>query len=322
MEKVKITVFADPVCTWCWGSVPVLRALEYRLGERVEIDYVMCGMIEDITKYSNRRLGIGGDIPLSNRNIHKVWLEASAVHGMPVCEHGFSLFSEEHRSTAPQNMAYIAAKLYSRKEGKPLCDKRFLRRLQEATAVDGACTCDADVLADLAAVEGVSPLKFGEIMRSREAQRLYDEDKARCRHYEVHTFPTYLLEYKGVELLLRGFTSFETLVQNIKQLSYGKVAISGDAPQKTSPEAVRLFIEQGAGTYPVEVATAFSLERISGKSALNVESYVGLPDVMDELVSSGEVVMRPRGNGFVFYGKSKQGACCIEVGGVEITTHA
>ena len=37
MEKIKITVFADPVCTWCWGSVPVIRALKYRYGEQLEI---------------------------------------------------------------------------------------------------------------------------------------------------------------------------------------------------------------------------------------------------------------------------------------------
>ena len=47
-DKVRISVFADPVCTWCWGSVPVLRALEYRYGDQLDITYVMGGMIVDI----------------------------------------------------------------------------------------------------------------------------------------------------------------------------------------------------------------------------------------------------------------------------------
>ena len=322
MEKVKVTVFADPVCTWCWGSVPVLRALKYRLGESVEIDYVMCGMIEDITRYSNRRLGIGGDIALSNRNIHKVWLEASAVHGMPVCEHVFSLFSEEHRSTLPQNMGYIAAKLCAKREGKGLCAERFLRRLQEATAVDGEHTSDAAVVAALAAVVGFEPTRFGEVMRSREVQSLYEEDKARCRQYEVQTYPSYLLGYKGVEIMLRGFTSFETLVQNIKQLSYGKVSLGDGVCEKATPERVKHFIEQCGSTYPVEVATAFSMQRISGKSALNVESYVGLPDVVDELVASGEVSMHPRGNGFMLYSKHAGVASCVDAGRAASGVHA
>lgn len=302
MGKMKITVFADPVCTWCWGSVPVLRALEYRLGESVEVDYVMGGMIEDITKFSNRRLGIGGDIALSNRNMHKAWVDASAVHGMPVCEHGFRLFSEEHRSTVPQNMAYIAAKIYVAKAAnKELSPGRFLRRLQEATAVDAALTCDPNVIADLAAVEGFEPARLAEIMRSREAQRLYEEDKEKCRHYEVQTFPTYLLVYKGVELMLRGFTSYDTIVQNIKQLSYGKIVPCDEAHLKPMPENVERFIEKYGSVYPVEIATAFALQRISGKSAINVESYVGLPDIIDELVRAGKIIIRPRGNGFVLY---------------------
>ena len=304
MSKMKITVFADPVCTWCWGSVPVLRALEYRFGSSVEIDYVMGGMIEDIAKFSNRRLGIGGDIPLSNRNMHKAWSDASQIHGMPVCEHGFRLFSEEHRSTIPQNLAYIAAKVYAIKEpGKELSPKKFLRRLQEATAVDAALTGDATVIADLAAVEGFEPARFGEIMRSREVQRLYEEDKERCRHYEIQTFPTYLLVYKGVELMLRGFTSFDTIVQNMKHLSYGKVGGCDNACTKPTTENVKRFIEHYGAVYPVEIATAFAMQRISGKSAINTESYVGLPDVIDELVAAGEVLMRPRGNGFVLYAK-------------------
>ena len=78
MNRLRITVFADPVCTWCWGSVPVLRALTYRYGEQVNISYVMGVMIENIETYKNRRLSIGGDIALSNRNINANWLEASA----------------------------------------------------------------------------------------------------------------------------------------------------------------------------------------------------------------------------------------------------
>ena len=46
MKNLKVTVFADPVCTWCWGSVPVLRALEFRLADKVEIQ--VYGRIEAI----------------------------------------------------------------------------------------------------------------------------------------------------------------------------------------------------------------------------------------------------------------------------------
>lgn len=301
---MKITVFADPVCTWCWGSVPILGALKFRLEDSVDVEYVMGGMIEDISKFSNRRLGIGGDIPLSNRNMFKAWSEASAVHGMPVCTGAFHLFSEKHRSTFPQNLAYIAAKVYKDRVDENLCPNAFLRRLQEATAVDAALTCDAAVIADIAAVLGYQPKRFIEIMESREVRNLFEDGRAKARHYDIQQFPSYLLEYKGVEMVLRGFVSFETIVQNIKQFTYGKIDVIDEKRFEPTCDNVACFIEKRGSVYPVEIATAFSLPRLGGKSALNIESYEGLPDVMDELVTSGRVVMHPRGNGFILYKKN------------------
>lgn len=66
---------------------------------------------------------------------------------------------------------------------------------------------------------------------------------------------------------------------------------------------VARFVEHYGSVYPVEVATAFCMQRVSGKSALNAESYVGLPDIIEELIAQGDVAMRPRGNGFILYGK-------------------
>lgn len=303
MKNLKITVFADPVCTWCWGSVPVFRALEYRLGDKVETSYVMGCMIDDIATYNNRRLGIGGDIALSNRNIFKAWTDASAVHGMPVCEKGFHLFSEEHRSTAPQNLAYIASTVYKHKTGDSVCPKKFLHRLQEATAVDAAQTCDYNVLADIAALEGYDPVRFKELMESREVHRIFDEERVMCKRYEVHTFPTYMIEYKGTEVMLRGFTSFETVMQNISHITYGKIALADSKEYAPTVQNVACFIERYGSVYPVEIATAFCMQRVSGKSALNVESYVGLPDIIEELIAQGDIAMRPRGNGFILYNK-------------------
>ncbi len=42
-KMIEITEFTDPVCTWCWGSEPVLWKLETRFGEQVKISYIMGG---------------------------------------------------------------------------------------------------------------------------------------------------------------------------------------------------------------------------------------------------------------------------------------
>ena len=304
MSNMKITVFSDPVCTWCWGSVPVWRALAYHYGDSVELDYVMGGMIEDIRTYNNRRLAIGGDIALSNRKIHDHWVDASAVHGMPVCEHGFHLFSQEHTSTIPQNLAYIAACVYEARyagEVQHSAARRYLRRLQEATAVDAVATCDVDTLVDMSAVVGFVPEKFRDIYAGEKVKRLYDEGKAFCRSYEANSFPSYLITYRGEEMMLRGYSTYDVIRNCIGQLSFGNIKPIADGREKFTPENVLRFIEVYGSAYPVEIATAFGLPRRNGHTALNVESYTGLPDLLDELVKAGKVATAPHGNGFIYY---------------------
>lgn len=304
MSNMKITVFSDPVCTWCWGSVPVWRALAYHYGNSVELDHVMGGMIEDIKTYNNRRLAIGGDIALSNRKIHDHWLEASAVHGMPVCEHGFHLFSQEHPSTIPQNLAYLAARVYEARYGnevKPGAARHYLRHLQEATAVDAVVTNDADVLVDMSAVVGFVPEKFRTIFGGDVVKTLYDEGRAFCRNYEVTSFPCYLVTYRGEEMMLRGYSSFDVVRNCIEQLSFGNIKPIHDGREKFTAENVLRFMENYGSAYPVEIATAFGLARHNGHTALNVESYEGLPDMMEQLVKAGDVATAPRGNGFICY---------------------
>ena len=311
MNKLKITVFADPVCTWCWGSAPVLRALEYRLGENVDIEYVMCGMIEDIRTFSNRRLEIGGDIPLSNRNMMKAWQEASTIHGMPVLERGMHLFSEEHPSTFPQNLAYITAKLCCEEEGKSSCNirraNRYLRRVQEATAVEGMLTSHNNILVDLAAVEGFNTEEFARTLESDAAKKAFSADREQAREYDVKSFPTFLLEYEGKEKMLSGYNTYNTIVAEISTLAGGKIKSmltdKIDSTHHCAPtiKNVRRFVEHYGSVYPVEIATAFSLVRRSGRSAVNIESYELLPDIVDELLKSGEVGMHPNGNSFRIY---------------------
>ena len=124
---MEILAFTDPVCTWCWGSEPVLRKLEVWYGRQVNIRYLMGGLVEDIRAFYDRANDIGGDPERSNAQIARHWLEASERHGMPVRTDGFRLFSADTVSTYPQNIAFKAAQLTD-----PERAARYLRRLREA----------------------------------------------------------------------------------------------------------------------------------------------------------------------------------------------
>lgn len=48
---IKVIEFTDPVCTWCWGSEPMLRTLEARYGDQVKVEFIMGGLVEDIREF-------------------------------------------------------------------------------------------------------------------------------------------------------------------------------------------------------------------------------------------------------------------------------
>ena len=38
MERITILQFTDPICIWCWGNEPVMRAIEYLYGDKIKIE--------------------------------------------------------------------------------------------------------------------------------------------------------------------------------------------------------------------------------------------------------------------------------------------
>ena len=109
---ILIKCFTDPICTWCWGSEPILRKLETHFAHQIQFEHIMGGLVDDIKGFMDEGNGIGGSSAAEfNRQVAEHWLEASAKHKMPVNSSDFDLFSDEYPSTFPQNIAYKAAQL-------------------------------------------------------------------------------------------------------------------------------------------------------------------------------------------------------------------
>ena len=75
---IEIIEFTDPVCTWCWGSEPILRKLETRYSNDIKIGFVMGGLVKDMNDFQDEFNGIGGENDLSkvNEQIASHWIKA------------------------------------------------------------------------------------------------------------------------------------------------------------------------------------------------------------------------------------------------------
>ncbi len=250
-NQLEIIEFTDPVCTWCWASEPVLRALKERYGDQMETSFVMGGLVKDIRNFDDD--GIGGDPSASNKQIAQHWLEASEQHGMPVTTATLELFSAEHPSSYPQNIAYKAAQF----EDGALADA-FLRRIREATAVEAKQTNREEVLLLLAKGVGLDIKKLLTHLNDGTAQAAFETDLATTKAYKVTLLPTFIIRYKGKEIVLENYQKVEDFGQAIQTLSHNELI---SKVPKASPEVILHFIKTYGRVAPIEIMMAFNVRK-------------------------------------------------------------
>ncbi len=296
---VEIIEFTDPVCTWCWGSEPVLRKLQTRFGKKINISFVMAGLVKDITSFYDSHNDIGGDPARSNANIARHWLEASELHGMPVESKGFRLFSREHPSTYPQNIAYKAAQLQDQ-----MLANRFLRRIREASAAEAKLTNTTEVLIELASEVGLDVARFLEDITSGAAQKSFEQDLATTAQYQAHGFPTFLVRFGKKETILRGYKRYEEFKAVMEYLSNGTIT---EHLVPASEAAIMQFIRTYDSVAPIEIKMSFDLT----DAALKV--------TVDSLLTQQLITRRAAGNGYFISPKISSMACASGTGICAVT---
>jgi len=275
-KVVEIIQYTDPVCTWCWGSEPVIRALETKYGTQVKTSYVMGGLVKDITQFSDGP--IGGDPIKSNKFIALHWEEASSRHGMPVKSEGFQLFTLENPSTYPQNIAYKAAQMQNEEKAN-----RFLRRLREATAAEAKVTSTTEVLLELASEVGLDIAQFLDDYQNGKAEVAFKEDLRITVENGVRGFPAFLIKYGDKSIMLKGYRSYTDFKAIITNLSGGEIKENNKV---ANVETVLTFVKSYGSAAPVEVKIAFDLSE---------EKYKELEQV---LIEKNKVSKKIAGNGY------------------------
>lgn len=293
-KVIEVIEFTDPVCTWCWGSEPILRMLETRYGSQLKLGYVMGGLVKDISLFYDSHNDIGGNPEQSNNNIAKHWLEASERHGMPVKIDGFKLFSKEYPSTYPQNIAYKAAQMQDEAKAN-----RFLRRMREASAAEARQTNLTDVLVELASEAGLDIARFLDDFSNGNAQKAFEDDLYTTAQYRVHGFPGFLVRYGEKSILLRGYQSYQNFKSVINSLSDGEISEIEVTPNES---AVIAFINKYTTVAPVEIRMAFNL------------SADELDKLIDRLIEKQQITKRIAGNGYFLSPKSNPMVCDSDTG--------
>ena len=216
-------------------------------------------------------------------------VEASERHGMPVRSEGFKLFSREHPSTYPQNIAYKAAQM----QGQVLADK-LLRRIREASAAEARQTNTTEVLLELASEVGLDIARFLDDFTHGPGQQAFEQDLAITAKYGARGFPSFLLKYGEKEIVIRGYKRYEEFKALIVHLSGGAIQ---ERPVPANEETIMAFITRYGSVAPVEIQMTFDL------------TNDGLKTVIDSLLHKQLVRRREAGNGYFISPKVSAAAC-------------
>jgi predicted DsbA family dithiol-disulfide isomerase len=259
-SSVEVIEFTDPASIWCWGSEPILRKLETHYEGHIKISYVMGGLVKDVKNLHDDV--VDEDIKEINDQVARKWLKASKRHGMPVETNSFSLFLDNHSSTYPMNIAYKAAQFQDE-----LLAKRFLRRMREASAVEGKKTNEPEVLIELAQESGLDIEQFVRNFTDGSAENAFLEDLKLVRSYRVHNFPSLVVKNnQGKKIRLRGYQSYAAFRDVIHHLTDG--AVSEKKLEGTEKQVLN-FIQKFKRVAIAEIEQAFNLSAAKREKMLH-----------------------------------------------------
>jgi len=268
-ERLTITQFTDPMCTWCWGSEPIIRRLRTVFGDQIEFRYVMGGLVEDFDNFYDA----ANDIAEPN-DVGPHWEEASRHHGMPVDTQIFE--TDPAQSTYPASKAFTAA----RQQDTELAH-RYLRRIREAYATQVRNVNHREEQVKIAESVGLNLDEFTTALDNGTAQAAFEQDLSRTRQAGVRAFPTYHIEGPAGEKQLSGFQSFEELAAVLKTVD--------PTLEQSSAPPVPQFIAEYEPVATQEVAEVY--EFAHGKAQ----------QVLGSFVDDESVRREARGNGFFWY---------------------
>jgi predicted DsbA family dithiol-disulfide isomerase len=202
-KPVHIIYFSDPLCSYCWGSEPILTRLKRDRGSLFSIEYRMGGLMPDWTMFS--------DNPEGPAIVGKHWPEASEKIGFKI--DGAVWEIDPPSSSYPPSIAFRAAMLQGERRGL-----EFYFIMREMLFHKRVNIAKRENLFLAAEASGLNLRDFERDLVGK-GKELFEDDLNLASNLEVDLFPTYIMSsLSGKNARLAGFISYEKLSLTIDEI--------------------------------------------------------------------------------------------------------
>ena len=175
----------DPMCSWCWGFIPVLKDFLEKLPDGIRVKRLLGGLATDTT----------APMPAAMRQtIEATWRRIQETIPGTVFNHDFWTQCSPRRSTFPACRAVIAARM----QGAAF-DARMTRAIQLAYYTQARNPSDDVTLVELAGELGLDTSVFVAALRSEPVQQQLLAEIELSRQLHATSFPSLVLKTDSTE---------------------------------------------------------------------------------------------------------------------------
>ncbi|NJW53301.1 DsbA family protein [Salinimicrobium sp. CDJ15-91] len=210
MENYRIEYFTDPLCCWSWAFEPQLRKLRFLLKDRLEITYVMGGLLRDWKSFNDQMNDIARPA-----QVGPLWMQAKNMSGQPIEENIW--ISDPVDTSYLACMAVKAAALQSK-----VAEEAMLRKLREAVMIQKKNIGEVAVILIIAGElekEGILKKgKFKDDLFGDKVSELFKKDLDRTKASGITRFPSLLITYSGKTYQITGYRPFKELKKTFSLL--------------------------------------------------------------------------------------------------------
>jgi putative protein-disulfide isomerase len=170
----------DPMCSWCWGFVPVLQDLTERLPASVQLQRLLGGLAEDTDETMPDE---------QQQRIQATWRRIEQT--IPGVHFNFDFWTtcRPRRSTWAACRAVIAA----RAQGEAF-DRLMTRAIQRAYYLQARNPSDTATLIELAAEISLDVAQFRAALDSEQTVQQLRFEMQECDRLRIGSFPSLVLE--------------------------------------------------------------------------------------------------------------------------------
>lgn len=200
----KIYYIHDPMCSWCWAFRPALDALNERLPNHPQLEYILGGLAKDTDELMTEEL---------RYQIQNHWRTIQIR--VPETKFNFEFWSkcQPKRSTYPACRAVLAAKIQDSKFEEPM-----IRAIQYAYYCQARNPSDTETLIELADEINLDTERFTAELNSEKIRKLLIREIAFARQIGGNAFPMLLLGIDNTyHQIVIDYTHPENMVNEINR---------------------------------------------------------------------------------------------------------